>query len=223
MSGKRINNLAEHYLGDKNFCEATATERNRFLDEIVRRYVRDANKKYCVDDSYLLAYRNHNNGDSNHPYAVSIGVLSLTEWALSPYRIDGRYRRCDSEGNVTICCPYVSVLQIDLEYSPAGWLEHTAAIMSTKYTVPRRSLYLTTNVNELRKGGLNYDLTNEEVCEYYRLIDVELLKNLRVSIVPAISGQAEPTDVIRRLRSVLGKELVLEPQTKIINTIKAIN
>lgn len=223
MSGKRINNLAEHYLGSKNFTEATAVERNRFLDEVVRRYVRDANKKYCVENKYLLAYRNHNNGDSNHPWAVSIDVLSLTEWVLSPYRIDGRYRRCDSEGNVTIRCPYVSVLRIDLEYSPAGWLEHMSTVLSTKYAVPRHSLYLTTNVNDLREGGLNYDLTNEEVCEDYRLVDVESLKNLRVSVVPAISGQSEPTDVIRRLRAVLDGDLVLEPKTKVVNTIKAID
>ena len=223
MSGKRIDNLAEHYLGSKNFIEATATERNRLLDEVVRRYVRDANKKYCVENKYLLAYKNHNNGDSNQPWAVIISVLSLTEWVLSPYIIDGRYRRCDSEGNVTIRCPYVSAFQIELAYSPAGWLEHVATSMSTKYTVPRRSLYLTTNVNDLRKGGLNYDLTHGDVCEHYSLIDVELLKNLRVSVVPAISGQSSPTDVIRRLGSVLGGDLVLEPKTKIINTIKAIN
>jgi hypothetical protein len=223
MSGKRINNLAEHYLGSKNFAEATAVERNRFLDEVVRRYIRDANKKYCVENKYLLSYKNYNNGDINQPYNVSISVLSLSKWALSPYMISGRWRRCDSTGNVVIRCPYVCLFQVDLEYAPSGFLENVIVVASTVNAVSRHALYLTTNVNDIRKGGLNYDLTDEELSRQYRLIDFEVLKNIKVATVPTVSGQSEPTDVIRRLRAALGEELVLEPQTKIINTIKAIN
>lgn len=223
MPGQRINDLAGHYLGSKNFWDATATERNRFLDEIVRRYVRDANKKYCVNDSYLLSYKNYNNGDIKQPYNVSISVLSLSEWALSPYMISGRWRRCDSNGNVVIRCPYVCLFRVDLEYSPAGLLENVITVVSTANTVSRHALYLTTNVNDIRKGGLNYDLTTEDSFERYTLIDKELLKTIKVSVVPTMSGQSDPSDVIRRLRAAIGEDLVLEPEVKIINTVKAIN
>ena len=222
MSGKRIDNLASHYLGSKNFCEASATERSRFLDEVVRRYVRDANKKYCTPGKYLLLYENHNNGDSNYPYAVGISVALPTSWVLSPYRISGRYRRCDSAGNVTIRCPYTSVFRINFEYSPAGKLEHLAVCAASQDAVKRNALYLTTNVNDIRKGGMDYDLTKDSFFRYCGQVDDTALKSIRAAVLPALSGQSDVTDALRRLRGILGSGLVLEPKTQIINTIKTI-
>lgn len=216
MARKKIVNLSEHYLGNKSFKESNANTKNRFLDEVVRRYVREANKKYVSEDGYVLSV-DYDFYAGELLKSTEISVSQYSEWRLCPVRIDGRYRRADPEGRVTIGSLVNTLFSCRLDYPPFGSLSKVTMVFKSNGLGELNQVTLTTNLEDIRDAGINYNIPG-----FIRMITHEDCRQLRNAIVPFVSGSEPCESLIRRLASILGHDVQLEPKQKIIKTVEAI-
>ena len=217
MPGGRIKNLAEHYLGSLRFSEASSQLQNRFLDEVCRRYVRDADKLYVGDDKYVLTCEYDPEGDYEQLRTVSISVFKVGKFANVPYFEHGKKRRICSEGFVSVGALVWPVFSIELNYSPAGTFESVTVENSGNVLGDVWHFLLNTQIESIRENGLSLSWEG-----FVKTITNKELSELRATAAQAVSKEANVWQAIRGLRKVLGSDIVLEPSCQIIGLAKVI-
>lgn len=217
MSGRRVENLAEHYLGDLKFSEASPRQKNRFLDEVCRRYVRDANKLYYKEGSYVLM---HESDDFAYPSRVKLSVYSMTpfEFRHSYTNVDGvlKKSRVSPDGLVSVVSAFKPVISVEFKYAVSGFLDSFTVTANANNTSEIVYTLLITGVDNIRYEGISYDL--EGFLKHITSEEVKELKSICSSAVSSLMNDS----VVSRFRKIVGDDVVLEPINKTVGTIKAI-
>lgn len=217
MPRRRISNLAEHYLGDLRFSEASSEQQNRFLDEVCRRYVRDANKLYSVDGEYVLTCKYDPEEDHEQPRTVSISVFKVGKFSNVPYFEHGKKRRASSEGFVSVGALTWPIFSIALNYSLAGTFESVSVENSGNVLGNVCHFLLSTQIESIRENGLSLNWEG-----FVKTVTNKELSELRATAAQAVSQETRVCQVVRSLRKVLGSDIVLEPECQIIGLAKVI-
>lgn len=208
MGRKKIANLTEHYLGGKPFCEAGSKERNRFLDEVCRRYVREANKKYKGEDKYVVTYENDCVHGEDQPRDVWVDVYSFDDFvAISSGG------RVDCHGFVSIGSLGWKLFGVHLTFPPFGRLSSLEISLSRRMDTLRRFV-LSTHVDKVDDPGFNYD-----VGGFLKIIDKQTFIKLKTALVGALTESAPFESFIRTYSDILGPSAVMEPSCRIFKAI----
>jgi hypothetical protein len=209
MGRKKIDNLKEHYLKGKPFLEAGSKERNRFLDEVVRRYVREANKKYKGEDKYVVTYENDDVYGEDQPSNVWVDVYSLDDFATI-----SSCGRVDCNGFVNIGGLGWKLFGVHLTFTPFGRLSSLDISLSRRTDTLRRFV-LSTHVDKVDDPGFNYDVEG-----FLKIIDKQTYTKLKTALVGVLAESAPFESFIRTYSSVLGPSVVVEPRCRIFKAIE---
>lgn len=222
MGRHKIKNLAEHYLSNVPFKEAPSADRNRFLDEVVRRYAREATKKYPPNESYALFYSTEKKSEHGAIARAEISVVKFFPWSSVKYHAsDGRLSRVGEGDKVGVACLSCKCFALSMSYSFSGALVKFCVESVREEEVTDR-LELETEITKIEaedEEGFNYELPG-----FVRLLDRKEYASLRTVTIPSLTGSAHFGAFVNKLTPIIGVDLLNEitPDYYIINSPKII-